>query len=76
MVIELHRIDCVLKERKKRLEPATGFHLLNSRVNILSNNIKLDRSFATKVTSVFYESKIKDTNEVEEDSSETDDMVE
>ena len=64
-------IKSYLSERKKRLEPATGFHLLNSRVNILSNNIKLDRSFATKVTSVFYESKIKDTNETEENSSET-----
>ena len=64
-------IKSYLTERKKRLEPATGFHLLNSRVNILSNNIKLDRSFATKVTAVFYESKIKDTNEMEEESSET-----
>lgn len=46
-----------LKERHKRLEPATGFHLLSSKLNILDNNLALNREFATRIHTSYYDSK-------------------
>ena len=60
-----------LKERAKRLEPATGFHLINSRLNLISNNLTLNRDFATKITANFYETKWKEGESYTEDSTET-----
>lgn len=50
-------VDFYLKERNKRFEAATGFHLLSTKTNIISSNISINRSFATKVNTVYYESK-------------------
>lgn len=44
-----------LTERHKRLEPATGFHMLSSKLNIINNNLTLSRDFATRVNVMYYE---------------------
>ena len=46
-----------LTERHKRLEPATGFHMLSSKLNIINNNLTLSRDFATRVNVMYYEKK-------------------
>lgn len=44
-----------LAERHKRLEPATGFHLLSTKFNILSNGMGMNRNFATRVNISYYD---------------------
>lgn len=46
--------DSYLRERHKRMEPATGFHILSSKLNILSNNLGWSRDFKTKIQVVYY----------------------
>lgn len=58
-----------MEERSKRLEPATGFHLLSSKLNIIDNNMGFSRSFATKINVIHYDDKY-DGNEVQADSEE------
>ena len=48
-----------MEERPKRLEPATGFHLLSSKLNILDNNMGYTRDFSTKVNVIYYEDKFE-----------------
>lgn len=48
-----------MEERPKRLEPATGFHLLSSKLNILDNNMGYSRDFSTKVNVIYYEDKFE-----------------
>ena len=46
--------ESYLRERPKRLEPATGFHILSSKLNIISNNLGWSRDFKTKIQVVYY----------------------
>ena len=52
-------IEDYMKERPKRLEPATGFHLLSSKLNILDNNMGYSRDFSTKINVIYYEDKFE-----------------
>ena len=63
--------EIYLAERHKRLEPATGFHIINSRVNLLSNNLSLNRDFATKVTAQYFETQWEAGEEKTEPFTET-----
>lgn len=44
-----------LLERHKRLEPATGFHLLSSKLNIIDNDLTISRDFATRINVIYYD---------------------
>lgn len=63
--------EIYLAERHKRLEPATGFHIINSRVNLLSNNLSLNRDFATKITAQYFETQWEAGEEKTEPFTET-----
>jgi murein DD-endopeptidase MepM/ murein hydrolase activator NlpD len=52
-------------ERIKRLEPATGFHLLTTKTNILSNGLGISNKYATKINSIYTKS-ISDFADVSE----------
>lgn len=41
--------DKYIEERIKRMEPAFNFHIINSEMNLVSNEIKLNGGFYTKV---------------------------
>lgn len=60
-----------LKQRHLRMEPATGYHFLSTQTNIISNNLKLNRDFATKTTAVYYEAKYFGMAEAVNKKSET-----
>lgn len=59
-----------LVERHKRLEPATGFHLLSSKLNIISNNLSISRDFATRINAMYYTGKYEG-NQAKPDSDVT-----
>ena len=44
-----------LLERHKRLEPATGFHLLSSKLNIIDNDLSISRDFATRINVIYFD---------------------
>ena len=52
-------VEAYMQERPKRLEPATGFHLLSSKLNILDNNMGFTRDFSTKINVIYYEDKFE-----------------
>ena len=58
-----------LLERHKRLEPATGFHLLSSKLNIIDNNLTLSRDFATRINVMYYESEYEGNRMMPESKS-------
>ena len=56
-----------MQERPKRLEPATGFHLLSSKLNILDNNMGFSRNFSTRINVIYYDDEYEG-NMIENDS--------
>ena len=48
-------VSTYMEERPKRLEPATGFHLLSSKLNILDNNMGFSRDFSTRINVIYYD---------------------
>lgn len=57
-----------MQERPKRLEPATGFHLLSSKLNILDNNMGFSRDFSTRINVIYYDDEYEG-NMVNSDSA-------
>ena len=48
-------VSTYMEERPKRLEPATGFHLLSSKLNILENSMGFSRDFSTRINVIYYD---------------------
>jgi murein DD-endopeptidase MepM/ murein hydrolase activator NlpD len=44
------------EERPKRLEPATGFHMLSTKTNIISNGLGISNKYKTRINSIYSKS--------------------
>lgn len=44
------------EERPKRLEPATGFHMLSTKTNIISNGLGVSNKYKTSINSIYSKS--------------------
>lgn len=70
-------IDKYIEDRVRRLDPAFNFHIINSEMNLISNEIKLNGNFKTKVNVGYREDNndITDTKEWETFSMQLDDNL-
>lgn len=67
-------VKTYMEERPKRLEPATGFHLLSSKLNILDNNMGFSRDFSTRINVIYYEDNYEGTSVTSDTSTEIIDL--
>lgn len=70
-------IDKYIEDRVRRLEPVFNFHIINSEMNLISNEIKLNGNFKTKVNVGYREdnSDINNSNNWETFSMQLDDNL-